>query len=197
MRRLTLIVIAVGLLCPTGARAADKLENIRLVWKPTTTLTKLGGIDSTDIAEAKIRLEALTDSRKSPELIGENLEGKQPRKVTTQESVAEFVADKFARLFSDAGLALVDRNEDIVLVGELQKFFVEETGTYNGEVRVKFSAKDRSGKEVWAGVIVGGASGWGRSYKGENYYETLSNSIIATSVNLFKNAGLRRALGAK
>jgi hypothetical protein len=192
------LVIGVALLMPAWAGAADKLENIKLVWKPTTTMTKLGGIDPTGIARVKIQLEPLSDAREGAELIGENREGKKGvRKVTTKENVPAFVTDKLKKLFSDAGLSLVDRDGELVLGGELQKFFVEEANDYNGEVRIKFAAKDPSGKELWTGVIFGHASNFGRSYKDENYFETWSNSIVSVAVDLFKDSGLRMALGAK
>jgi hypothetical protein len=64
-------------------------------------------------------------------------------------------------------------------------------------MRIKFAAKDRSGKEVWTGVIIGHANNFGRSYKDEIYYETLSNLIVAEAVELFKDSALLLALGPK
>jgi len=45
MNRAMALLIGAGLLIPAWVGAADKLENIKFVWKPTTTLSKLGGID--------------------------------------------------------------------------------------------------------------------------------------------------------
>ena len=198
MNRLTALVLGVAVLIPVSTSAADKLENIKLVWSPTTTLTKLGGIDPTGVVKIKIQLAPLTDARASAELLGENREKKKPvRRVTTQENVPAFVTDKLKKVFSEAGLTVVDSDGDIVLGGELQKYFVEETNDYNGEMRIKFAAKDRSGKELWTGVIIGHANNYGRSYKDENYYETLSNLIVSEAVELFKDSALRLALGPK
>lgn len=198
MNRPTILMLGVALLSPVWAGAADKLENIKLVWKPTTSLTKLGGIDPNGIAKIKIQLAPLTDTRDNAALIGENREKKNVvLKVTTQENVPAFVTDNLKKLFSDAGLTVVDRDGDVVLAGELQKFFVEEIKDYSGEVRIKFAAKNPSGKELWTGVIFGHEGNFGRSYKDENYYETLSNSVVAAAVNLFRDSGLRGVLGAK
>ena len=194
MNRRMALVLGVALI-PAWLSAADKLENIKLLWKPTTTLTKLGGIDSNDIAKIKIQLQPLTDVRDNAALIGENRQkANAPKKVSTQENVPAFVTDKLKKLFTEAGLAVVDSGGDVVLSGELQKFFVEETKDYNGELRIKFTAKNGSGRELWNGNILGHASNFGRSYKDENYYETLSNSIVDGAVTLFRDNGLRKAL---
>ena len=197
MKKSMALLLVSGLLIPTWVAAADKLENIKLVWKPTTTLSKLGGIDPNGI-KVKIQLQPLADARDNAALIGENREkANAPKKVTTQENVPAFVTDKLKKVITDAGLSVVEGGGEVVLVGELQKFFVEETSEYSGELRVKFTAKNPSGKELWTGSVLGHASNFGRSYKDDNYYETLSNSIVDATVVLFRDAGLRRALGAQ
>jgi len=196
MNRAMALLVGAGLLIPAFVDAADKLENIKLVWKPTTTLSKLGGIDPNGI-KVKIQLMPLADARDNAALIGENREKATPKKVSTQEDVPAFVTDKLKKLATDAGLAVVDGGGDVVLTGELQKFFVEETNEYSGELRVKFTAKNPSGKELWTGSVQGHASNFGRSYNDNNYYETFSNMIVDATVVLFRDAGLRRALGAQ
>src|SRR6266850_2316671 len=187
MKKIMALLLVSGLLIPTWVIAADKLENIKLLWKPTTTLSKLGGIDPNGI-KVKIQLQLLTDARDNAALIGENREkANAPKKVSTQENVPAFVTDKLKKVFTDGGLSVVDSGADVVLGGELQKFFVEETNEYSGELRIKFTAKNPSGRELWTGSILGHASNFGRSYKDENYYETLSNSIVDTTVVLFRD----------
>jgi hypothetical protein len=197
MKRHTVFMLAAALLVSARAGAADKLENIKLVWKPTASVIKFGGIDPNGLKGSTIQLQVLADAREKADLLGENRENKQVRKVTTQENVPAFVTDKLKKILSDAGLSMVDRDGDFVLSGELQKWFVEEIKSYDGEARIQFAVKNRAGKELWMGVIGGQEGTFGRSYKDENYYEALSNSIVATAVNLLKDPGLRRALGAK
>jgi hypothetical protein len=194
MKKPLALLVVSGLLIPTWVAAADKLENIKLLWKPTTTLSKLGGIDPNGI-KVKIQLQPLADGRDNAALIGENREkANAPKKVTTPENVPAFVTDKLKKVIADAGVSVVEGGGDVVLSGELQKFFVEETNEYSGELRIKFTAKNPSGKELWTGSILGHASNFGRSYNDNNYYETLSNSIVDATVVLFRDAGLRKAL---
>jgi hypothetical protein len=194
MKKPLALLVVSGLLIPTWVAAADKLENIKLLWKPTTTLSKLGGIDPNGI-KVKIQLQPLADARDNAALIGENREkANAPKKVSTQENVPAFVTDKLKKVIADAGVSVVEGGGDVVLSGELQKFFVEETNEYSGELRIKFTAKNPSGKELWTGSILGHASNFGRSYNDNNYYETLSNSIVDATVVLFRDAGLRKAL---
>jgi hypothetical protein len=37
---------------------------------------------------------------------------------------------------------------------------------------------DAGGKPVWRGTVMGEATRWGRSYKLENYYEAISDSLL-------------------
>ena len=120
----------------------------------------------------------LADARDNAALIGENREkANAPKKVSTQEDVPAYVTDKLKKVITDAGLSVVDSGGDVVLTGELQKFFVEETNDYSGELRVKFTAKNASGKELWTGSVLGHASNFGRSYNENNYHETSATRL--------------------
>jgi hypothetical protein len=55
-------------------------------------------------------------------------------------------------------------------------------------------AKNAQGKEIWSGVLLGAAERFGRSYKADNYYETLSDMVVRASYNLLSNPEFRQAL---
>jgi hypothetical protein len=69
---------------------------------------------------------------------------------------------------------------------------VIETNTYKGEVRLKLTVK-RADKEEWIGVAAGTSSRFGRSYKAENYYETLSDALLEASERAVRDEGFRKA----
>ena len=69
---------------------------------------------------------------------------------------------------------------------------VIETNTYKGEVRLKVSAK-RGEKEEWVGVASGTSSRFGRSYKADNYYETLSDALLEAAERAVKDEGFHKA----
>jgi hypothetical protein len=176
--------------------AAGALANIPLKWSPTSTLAEWGAIDlSGATITTKIHWDGLTDARENPTLVAENREKENNiRTLTTSTDVAAFVSDHMKEAVHGAGLNVVDGGADVNVSGELRKFFVTETGTYNGEISVLVHVKNGAGKELWTGIISGDASRWGRSYNAANYFETMSNMILSATYNLLNSAGFRDSL---
>jgi hypothetical protein len=183
------------LLAAPAFAASRLLENIPLKWSPRTSLSQMGPLDiSGPLLGLKVHVEPFTDSRPQPALIAENREKKDPRPVTTADNVAEFVTVHVAGAMSTAGLSLVDGNADFTVSGEIRQFFVTETHQYLGEMSVLVRVRNAAGAEVWTGIVSGSAENFGRSYKPDNYYETMSDMILHTGYNLLTNPGLRSAL---
>lgn len=187
------IIAAFTALLVAGCAHMGSSNSIPLVWKPTTSVAKAGTIDLTGRANAKLRVE-VTDNRNDPGFIGRNTEKLPPRKVTTPDNVAAFVNEHLNQLISSTGVTEIDSAGTVILKAEILQFFVEETETYNGDVRLKVTLIDRSGNPVWTGITGGASTRFGRSYKAENYYETLSDSLIEAVHNLMQNASFRSAL---
>ncbi len=166
---------------------------IPLVWKPTINVAQAGTVDLTGRANARLRLE-VSDNRSDPGFIGRNSEKLPPRKVTTPDSVAAFVNEHMKQLISSNGVTEVDDAGTVILKTEIQQFFVEETETYNGEVRLKVTLVNSSGNPVWTGITSGTSLRFGRSYSAENYYETLSDALIEAVHNLMQSETFRTAL---
>jgi hypothetical protein len=197
MRHLTFTIacLTAVLVSATAFGGADLL-NIPLKWTPTSTLVSMGTIDlSGNIVTTSIHFEALTDARQNPSLIGENRENANKfRQVTTTSDVAAFVTDHFKESLHAAGLNIVDGAADVTISGELRQFFVTETTTYKGEVSVILHVKNSAGKDLWTGVVGGDSGRFGRSYKADNYYETVSDMVLRASYNLLSNQGFRDTL---
>jgi hypothetical protein len=185
-----LSILCTTLLLAGGALAAPKLlENIPLVWKPTDTLGSLGSLNlAGPVISTGLHVDTLVDTRSSPSRIAENQEKpEKPLPVTTSGDVGAFVTDHLKETLRVAGLNVVDGPGDLTLSGEIRQFFVTETGTYKAELSIVLHLKDAHGKEVWAGAAAGSTERFGRSYKAENYYETLSDAVIRTTYNLLSN----------
>lgn len=181
-----------------AACAADKLEGIPLKWKPTSTIGKGLALDLTDLGDATVQIDRFTDARKDTSgLIGENREDAVPKKVTTPDSVADFVTNNLRQLMAKVGLNVVESGGDAIVGGEIRSFFVEETSTYLGEVSVRVTVKDKNGKTRWTGASSGSSKRFGRSYKADNYYETLSDALIEATEGLLQNPGFLKALAGK
>lgn len=169
-------------------------ENIPLVWTPTTELGELDPIDLTGVTGTAIEIGEITDSRREDEEIGRNVEDSYPKLVTTQDSVVEFVRDKIGDLLFDMGFKVVKSDGEFRLEGELRKFYCEEDSTYKAETVMIVKLIDGSGNAVWESLITGDSTRWGRSYKDENYYESLADSLVEATHNIASSSDFRRAL---
>jgi hypothetical protein len=179
------------------ALAKDKLlENVPLKWTPTDSIAGLGPVDLSGAAlGTAIHVDALVDTRQNPSAVAENREDERKvLPVTTSTDVAAFVTDHLKDMLRGAGLNLVDGPGDVTLSGEIRQFFVTETSLYHGDMSVLIHLKDNQGREVWSGVISGAPERFGRSYKLDNYYETLSDMIVRSAHSLLSNPGFRDAL---
>ncbi|AIF48946.1 YajG family lipoprotein [Dyella japonica] len=187
--------VFVALLAASGSAMASKnLSNIPLVWSPTQSFAEFGAIDLNGIGHVKVQFNGFTDARKDPALIAENHEKDPVRQVTTKDSVAAFLTDHVKETFGKAGINVVDTGGDVVVSGEIRDFFVNETDQYVGNITLYVTLTNATGKVLWQGVAGGGATNFGRSYKADNYYETLSNAVLKLSNSMLNSQGFHNAL---
>ncbi|WP_109126118.1 DUF4136 domain-containing protein [Dyella sp. C11] len=188
-------IVLLAMLAVSGnAMASKDLSNIPLEWTPTQSFAEFGAIDLNGIGDVKVQFNAFTDARKNPALIAENHEKEPVRQVTTKDNVAAFVTDHVKDTFSKAGIKVVDNGGDVIVSGEVRDFFVNETDQYVGNVTVYITLTNASGKVLWQGVAGGGATNFGRSYKADNHYETLSNAVLKLSNSMLNSPGFHGAL---
>ena len=173
--------------CGHMALNASNTSTIPLVWKPTVIVTQTGRTNP------GLRVQVV-DNRNDPGFIGRNTEDLPLRKVTTPDSVAAFVSEHMKQLISGSGVTDVGDSGTMILKAEIQQFFVEETHLYSGEVRLKVTLVSSNGKPVWTGLTSGTSIRFGRHYSAENYYETLSDSLVDAVHNLMQSETFRTAL---
>jgi hypothetical protein len=172
----------------------DRPEGAPLVWKPTTNPASLGAVDLTGLGSVKLQVIKVADGRQNPMLLGENKEKSPARVITTNDDVPAFVTEHLKQLIAQAGINVVDSGPTRILRAELKQFYVEEIDTYKGDVRMVVSLTDAGSRALWTGTTGGSAQRFGRSYKADNYYETLSDSLIEATYNLIRNPGFHDAL---
>jgi len=189
-------LLACLLLSSAAFARDDVLQNVPLKWSPTSTLAEMGPLDvSGALLTTKIHVDLFTDARQDPALVAENHEKTDKvRPVTTSSDVAAFLTDHLRETLQHAGLSMVDGAADVSISGEIRQFFVTETSMYRGEVSVLLHVKNSAGKEIWTGVIGGAAERFGRSYRLDNYQETMSDMVLQTAYNLLASSGFREAL---
>jgi hypothetical protein len=176
--------------------AKKRLIGIPLIWR-STEQGELAKVNPQDMAQARIHFKTFSDKRDKPELIGENREEEDEGKilqVTTSSNVAEFCRSQMTGLFKNMGISVTEDGADASITADVVQFQVMERNTYIGSVRLKVELLDKSDKVLWSGFAVGTNSRWGRSYKAENYYETLSDSLVNATVNLLSDSEFRRAV---
>lgn len=189
--RAPLLVVLLAMTAGADAKAT-LLEHVSLQWRPTSDL-KLG---TREVSQVPVQFETFRDVRQDKEAIGENREDDKPKPVTTADDVGAFVSTHMRGLFDQAGLKTVDSGGAVTIKGEVTQFFVRETGTYKAEVAVHLKVVDRDGTTLWSGVASGDAARFGRSYKLENYYEVLCDSIVNTVSSMLQSAEFQKALSA-
>jgi hypothetical protein len=196
MRRSTLgvgLALAIVFCATDLAFAAKKLlTDIPLVWKPTDT-KGAGVVNLLGIETVKVKVKPFTDSRPDKAKFGENTEDDEAKPVTTSGSVAEFCAKNLAGVFRSYGISMVEEGADYILGGDVLEFMVSETNNYKGEVRLKITLL-KGDKPVWTGIAAGTNKRFGRSYKAENYYETISDSLLQAAQSLINDQGFHKAL---
>lgn len=197
-----LLAASTLLLALAGSLTAAKppLSGQSLHWTPTTEISelKLGSLDLTGLEGQSIEVLPFVDSRTNPTLVGENREDADEGKVlpvTTKDRVADFVALQTRTFLKNLGLPIVESGAKVQISGELISYFVTETGTYKGDVRIKVQVKV-DGQIRWSGLALGSAKRFGRSYRMDNYNEVLCDSLLDAWAGLVRNPEFMKALGA-
>jgi len=177
-------------LCSPALAAHKLLTDVPLQWKPTSDL-RLGSLQKT---AASIQFEPFKDIRDMPQSIGQNREDARPKPVTTKDDVGAFVSTHMRELFNKVGFNTVDSGGAITIRGEVKDFFVDETNTYRGTFVVHLTVVGHDGATLWSGNASGEATRFGRSYKLENYYEVLSDSVVNTVSSMLLSEEFQKAL---
>jgi hypothetical protein len=195
---LSLFVALAGVGAIAPASAADRLENIPLVWQPTSTMAERGPLDLKGLEGARLQIDAFVDNRDDKSLIGQNRDRIPTRKVTTQDDVARFVTYQMKTLMATQGVPIVEADGTVVMKGWVKRFFADETTRYNGEVELELSFIDAAtGKVLWSFMTSGSSSRYGISYKAGNYYEVLSDSLMGATHELLRNPKFKDVLTKK
>lgn len=182
------------------AHAADKGKvNVPLEWKPTSTLAEsMGAVTQLPSGSTRIWVAPFTDTRSDKALIAENREKAEPRPITTKDDVAAFLGAHAKDLYREVGLPLAASEQDaaVVVKVEVLRCMVVEQDTYKGQISLLIQVES-DGKTLWRGTVMGEATRWGRSYKLENYYEAISDSLVDAIGKSLKSESFLAALAGK
>jgi hypothetical protein len=176
--------------------ASDKkmLSDVPLVWKPTRDLYEAGTVTLTGALTQKYEITPFLDSRENKNEIAKNIEDNKVKLVTTCDNVADWCRTRFIAIFKQRGFTVTEENASVIIKGEVLQFYVIEDNFYTANIEIKITAENIAGKILWEGIMTGNAKRFGRSYKLENYYETISDAYLNAINSLLKNREFLDAL---
>lgn len=178
---------------PVAASAQRPGLLVALKYIPTEAEEVLEKRGVVPVAGPPFELFNAIDSRPERlDLIGQNIERRGSVNVFARSPVAPWVTQVLVASFRDWGTPSTP-NADLVVEPEILKLFVVEEHTYKAEVTIKFRLKRRDGTEIWAGVVGGAASRFGRSLKEENYQEVLSDALLSCISKFWADPSFREA----
>jgi hypothetical protein len=165
---------------------------IPLRWAPTDDLRfPVGALDA--LSRQSIYVDSFVDKREDRESIGKNTEARIGGRskdiwlVSTPDDVPAFLAARFRDVLKANGVSEVTSGATRVIKGEVWRYFVTEGETYRADVVLRFTVEDGSGRTLWQGIGEGHANRWGRSYKEENYQQSLCNAFLEATKDVMRN----------
>jgi len=173
------------------------LIDIPLVWMPSASKSLTGQFPAQYLQVRHFCFAVLTfkDMRKDTTLIGENLEHRNSiRRVTVNESVSEWCRENLTFLINKNAICANARSYDFGIVGEIDRFYIEETTTYNAEIAITFFLVTSGGSPVWSKRITAKADNWGSSYRAVNYFECITDAYINIFHSLFNDTSFQNTL---
>lgn len=193
--RIARLVVATLVLSAAGpaalARKGDLVVTLKYV--PTEAEEVLEKRGVVPVGGPPFEILLVSDARTEPaNLIGRNIEKGENTPVFARTPVGPWVTQVLAQSFREWGTPSTS-GADLVVEPELVKLFVVEEHTYKAEVTMKFRLKQRDGTEIWAGVVGGAASRFGRSLKEDNYQEVLSDALLSCISKFWADPSFRDA----
>lgn len=182
------------------AWASQPLADVPLTWRPTSTIQdfKLQPINLTQLRGLQISIVPFTNSCADKTLIGENRESKTYKAIRTNADVASFITDHTKDILKGLGFPITEASgqSNVSLSGEVLSFGVVERDTYVGDVRIKLTIH-KGNEVVWEGLALGQATRFGRSFKLDNYYEVLTDSLLEAVARMAASQTFLDGLSAK
>jgi hypothetical protein len=172
---------------------ATPLTNQKMFWKPTND-TK--DFDASGLAKYKFKILPFSDERRvTPRnKIAENTENETPRAVLADtDNMSPFVTENIEKTLSASGLEIVSSGESYQISGAIKDLFVNESNLYKGTVTIRYIVK-KGGKEVYNEIKTGSSKRFGRSYKMENYMESISDALVDSLMKFLNDSALKSAL---
>lgn len=187
---LLLPALAVVLALPAAAAPSPDLV-VTLKFIPTEPEEVLEQRGVVAVGGGPFEILVVSDGRPDKDdVIGRNIEKGANVPIRARTPVTSWLTQVLSSSFAGWGTPSTP-GAGLVVEPELIKLFVVEEHTYKAEVTMKFRLKRRDGTEIWAGIVGGAASRFGRSLKEENYQEVLSDALLSCISKFWADPGFR------
>ena len=194
------LALIAGLAATSLFAGSKPMTGVPLEWKPTSTLAEsMGALNLLPLSGAKIWIEPFTYDGADAAIVGENREDEEkPLTISTKDDVAAFLGKHGVELYREAGLTMASKPDEatVIVSVAVNRCKVVERDTYKGELSLLLQVR-AGGAPIWRGTVLGEATRWGRSYKLENYYEALSDSLVDAIGKSLKSDSFLKALAGK
>jgi hypothetical protein len=193
-------VSTLALALALGAPATTPIDDLRLVMTPSESTRPAATALAAAFGHRSVRVEPFDDARDSTWHVGRYDDGLNTREhgrnltVSTHGDVAGFCRAQLVELLRGGGVPVVETGGDLVLSGAVERFFVEEDEKYVGSVTLDLKVADPAGKVLWSGKAIGFKRKWGRSFKADNYMETLSDALLTAFTSWAETSALVEAV---
>lgn len=191
-RSLSVLVCLLVAIILTGFTSLK--SDVPLVWSPTNEVLDAGTGTLAGLYSYKYKIMPFTDMRENKKEIARNTEHNDEKLVTTRDDVAVWCRDNFEDIVKQHGLNVVKTNANVIIKGEVLKFYVTEDSMYKAKVGIRITVENAMGKILWQGVTTGAEDRFGRSHDLENYHKTLSDAYLNAVKSLLRDHGFQTAL---
>jgi hypothetical protein len=152
-------------------------------------------------AGTKVWVSKVVDGRDKTNDIGFSEEGDNTPVVLGGggQTPVDFVRSVVAKEMPVFGVPVAMKREEATHTLELQllKFWVQEGGTYVGEVAVHATLRDGAGETLWDGSLTGVDKHWGKTFTVENFTNTFGSATQDVAKRVALQPDLRQALSTK
>ena len=196
-RLLTAALTAVFLAAGAIHAASDLVIPMKFV--PTTTPGDVAAALRDGLSNRAVALSIVDErSVKARDLIGEGTsDNDELFKIRTAGHFPSFMKASLEGRMNAWGV-LFRADSNLILEVHVARYFVREKNevvgsTFNAEVQLPFTLRDRAGTVFSEGTAMGTAKRYGRKRSGENCNEVLSDALEQAAANVINTASLQDA----
>jgi hypothetical protein len=172
-------------------------SSIALKWTPEKNRQDYYQRKIFDRVPMKFNFVSIAANRSNSYLIGCNIEDSLKKiPVYTGDTIDKWVKINLNRLMDEqADNSIDNRKETYLIYGNIVKYFVTESSSYQCTLSIEVKITDFEKKDIWEGIVTEEAASWGRSLNAFVYQEVLSAALQNWFYSFSNNRKVLYAIG--